>query len=253
MEKTIISITREAASLAAITDLQGAVKAAMQADGTEAAKVQACAKVLAAQVSALVLPLASKVALIRATYADEFAQLAATKDLTKEQAKRKSNAVAGLIAALTCYCAADLPVETKAPADGKPAEFTKAAELPSLSAMRAAAATVKETAKASEAKAATIAALAAMTPEQKAMETAKAAEAAKTKAADVAAQAAAATKAANAETVAEFLQFLPGIMADADTRGALETGLLAHGLKLTKAKAEPKAGSMAEQLAGLTK
>lgn len=251
--KQVVSIAREAASLAAITGLQSAVKAAMQADGNEAAKIQACAKVLANQVTGLVLPLASKVALIRATYADEFAQLASTKDLTKEQAKRKSNAVAGLVAALTCYCAADLPVETKAPADGKPAEFTKAAELPSLSAMKAAAATVKEMAKAEETKAATVATLAAMSAEDKAKAQADADKAAKAKADEIAEQTKAAVKAANAETIADLAKHLPEILSDADLRAQLEAAFLTHGLALAKAKAAPKSGSMAEQLASLTK
>ena len=249
--KTVVSIAREAASLSAITDLQGAIKAAMQADGTEAAKIQACAKVLASQVKALDLPLASRVALIRATYADEFSALASTKDLTKEQAKRKSNAIAGLVAAITCYCAESCPVETKAPADGKPAEFKPAGEL-SLSAMKAAAATVKETVKAEEQKAAATVALAAMTPEQQAAE--KAANETKTREAAAAALVAKnkIIHEADAGTIKELGTCLGRVLGTPDLRELLDAAFLVHGLKLSKA-AKPSGETLAAQLASLTK
>ena len=250
--KTVVSITREGASLKAITSLQGAVAHAMQADGKEAASIQACAKVLADQVAGLTLPLASKVALIRATYADEFTQLGATTGLTKEQAKRKSNVVASLNAALVCYCAADMPVEVKAPSEGKDAEFKPARDL-SLSAMRANAAAVKETAKAQETQEAATAALAMMSAEEKAKVKAEAEKAAEDRAATVAEQNKAKAKKADGELVAELAKRLGGILADSENRSALEAAFLTHGLHIAKAKAQPKTGSMAEQLATLTK
>lgn len=248
--KTVVAIAREASSLEAITTLQEAVSAAMQADGKEASTIQACAKTLAAQVAHLDLPLSSKVALIRATYADEFGALASTKDLTKEQGKRKSNAVAGLIAAVTCYCASDMPVEVAAPTDGKDAVFKKAGEL-SLSAMKANAATVKETAKAAETVVAQAAMLAAMTPEEKLA--AQAASAQKASAAKAASDAAKATliAEANAETCKEFIANLSGILASNDNREALDAAFLHVGLKLQKCKASPSGESLAAQLAAL--
>lgn len=246
--KTVVSIAREASALAAFTAVSSAIQHAMKADGNESAKIQDLAKRLAAQVADVALPLASKVALIKATYADEFAQMAATKDLTKEQAKRKSNATASLVAALTCYCAADLPVEVKAPADGKPAEFVKAAELPSLSAMKIAAASVKEMAKASEAKAAAEAAIKAMSPADKAKAQAEVKAQAEAKALELAAETAAAVKAANLHMIGELEKRLTHILADNDCRAELEAAFMLHGLQLAKAKRAPISGSMAEQL-----
>jgi hypothetical protein len=252
--KPVISIVREAASLSAITALQTAVAEGMQADRKESVAIQACAKILAAQVATLNLPLASKVATIKATYADEFAGLSSTKDIDdKQAAKRKSNAAAALNAARVCYVAQDMPVEVRPPADGKPAVFKPAQEL-SLSAMRAAAATVKETAKAAEAKAAAEAAIATMTPEMKAAAQAAAQAEAEKKAKEAETARLATVAAHNLEIVSDLAKYLPSILAQQDAREALDAALLNAGLVLSKSKKAPaERGSLSDQLKSLTK
>ena len=146
-----------------------------------------------------------------------------------------------------------MPVEIKAPADGKPAEFKPACEL-SLSAMRAAAATVKETAKAAESKAAAEAAIATMTPEMKAAAQAAAQVEAEKKAQAAEAARLATIAAHNLEVVAEFAKFLPSILSQQDAREALDAALLNAGLTLSKAKKAPtERGSLSDQIKSLTK
>jgi hypothetical protein len=251
--KTVVSIERSAPVIAFFGDVAEATSAAFRADGNESAKIQKLAQALAGQVESLALPLSSKIALVKATYAQEFAGMASTKDLDKQLAKRKSNAVAALVAALTCYIAADTPVETKAPAEGKPAEFKKAGEL-SLSAQRAAAAEVKKVVADAEKKSATEAAIAAMTPEQKKATELKLAEIAAATAANVAKERQAAQLATATALVGSLAVQLDFIMTTPETNAKLNDLFAAHGFEIKKSKRAPaERGTLADQLKSLAK
>lgn len=255
-QKTILTLTRAASVIADFSALSTAIAEGFKADANEAKTVQETARELAAQVKNELpaeLPLATKLALVRATYADEFSTLSSTKGLDPLQAKRKSNASAGLTAAITCYIMADTPIQVAPPKDGKEATFKKAGEL-SYSAMRAAAAEVKTIAKEAEAKIETEAKLAAMSVEEKKVEQVKA---------DIAAKAAQVKKAEEAKIAADksalaVISSLDSqfayIMGDADLRATLAAKLADHGYALTKSKQAPKEkGTLSDQLKALTK
>lgn len=256
MSKTILTLTRAANVIADFSAIGDALQAGFKADATEASVIQTTAKELAAQCKLELpaeLPLATKLALVRATYAEEFSALASTKGLEPLQAKRKSNASAGLTSALTCYIMADTVIEVKPPKDGKPAETKKASEL-SYSAMKAAAAEIKTIAKEAEAKAETAAKLAAMSEAEKAEAQKVAAEAAKVAAAKKAETEKIAKDKCALAVISSLDSQFTYIMSDADLRGTLQTKLEAHGFTLAKSKKAPaEKGTLSDQLKSLAK